>query len=130
MGSLVKESQDLYKNIKGTFDFIKTLEDIVEKYVYEEDGTAYSNMSSSTITPGTCFMRRLNSFIVMYLANVQEKGLWGENLEIVYSGSSIEGEGEHKIISDIKKSKFTPPHEYNYNNKTQKITYSSAVKMQ
>ena len=56
-------------------------------------------------------MRRLNTFLVTYLASVQEKQLWGPGIEIVFSGASVEGEGEHKIISE---NTFTAPAEYTY----------------
>ena len=97
------------------FDTVQqTLDKLIEKYIYEEDGTAYDKIGQTAITTGTCFMRRLNTFLVTYLANVQEKELWGPGIEIVFSGASVEGEGEHKIISDIKKNKFVAPSEYAY----------------
>lgn len=114
MGSLTKESKTLYAHVKD-FDVVQqTLDKLIEKYVYEEDGTAYDKIGQTSITTGTCFMRRLNTFLVAYLASVQEKELWGQGVEIVFSGASVEGEGEHKIISDIKKSKFVAPSEYAY----------------
>lgn len=65
------------------------------------DGTATS-ISSADITPGTCFMRRLHSFLTLHLASVVENNTWGD-VEIVYSGYNVEGEGEHKIIAEMKK---------------------------
>lgn len=75
-------------------------------------------------------MRRLNTFLITYLASVQEKELWGPGIEIVFSGASVEGEGEHKIISDIKKSKFVVPSEYAYERGEQGIQWESMVKVQ
>lgn len=65
------------------------------------DGSA-STVSSSEITPGTCFMRRLHNFLVLHLAYVMENQIWGD-VEIVYSGYNVEGEGEHKIMAELKK---------------------------
>lgn len=52
------------------------------------------------ITPGTKFMKKLNSYIKKYYKNQEKK----YNVdEIIVSGSDQKGEGEHKIFNYIRK---------------------------
>jgi 5'-3' exoribonuclease 2 len=67
-----------------------------------------NNWSSSSISPGTVFMSKLSCFIKKNIEdNFREIG-------IIFSDSSIPGEGEHKIL----------PHLKNINNEETSIVYS------
>ena len=58
--------------------------------------------NTSSITPGTRFMTKLNSRMQDYCA---EKGREiGSSVVYVYSGSNVPGEGEHKIFEYIREN--------------------------
>lgn len=57
---------------------------------------------SNCITPGTEFMNKLHLFMVEFLAKkIQNCQEWRE-VEIIYSGYDVPGEGEHKIMDYIR----------------------------
>lgn len=74
---------------------------MVEKYIIN-DGCA-TTANSANITPGTSFMRRLSSYMVAWAVKMQELKSYGDGVEIVYSGPNVPGEGEHKIMAEIRK---------------------------
>lgn len=55
--------------------------------------------SNSAITPGTKFMEKLHLKIIEYIKNKIKK----LNVTFIYSSYHTIGEGEHKILQDIKK---------------------------
>ena len=60
---------------------------------------------SNCITPGTEFMNKLHLFMVEFIAKkIQNCQEWRE-VEIIYSGYDVPGEGEHKIMDYIRYSK-------------------------
>nr|SZF06467.1 5'-3' exoribonuclease 1 [Psoroptes ovis] len=57
---------------------------------------------SNCITPGTEFMDKLHSFMLNFIAKkIQNYQEWQE-IEIIYSGYDVPGEGEHKIMDYIR----------------------------
>tara|TARA_Y100000780_G_C13689575_1_gene418982 strand:+ start:2482 stop:4203 length:1722 start_codon:yes stop_codon:yes gene_type:complete len=54
----------------------------------------------TAITPGTEFMRKLNSYISNKIAEIENK----TTLRILFSGSDEIGEGEHKLFEYIRKN--------------------------
>lgn len=61
----------------------------------------YTNWSGIVITPGTVFMEKLHLEILKYIASKKKR-------KIIYSSYHTPGEGEHKILQDIRKNKQTP----------------------
>lgn len=64
---------------------------------------------SAAITPGTPFMQKLDSYATQYFARYSLE----HNISVIYSGSNIHGEGEHKLFQYIRKH-----HEYHKNTHT------------
>ena len=65
---------------------------------------------TTSITPGTNFMQRLDAALRYYLKkrlSQDKNGLWS-HLEIIYSGHQTPGEGEHKIADFIRFSRSNP----------------------
>ena len=60
------------------------------------------DFDSSSITPGTKFMDNLSRYIDWYCRVMISNSPDWENLEIIYSGDKVPGEGEHKIINYIR----------------------------
>ncbi|XP_017488381.1 PREDICTED: 5'-3' exoribonuclease 1-like [Rhagoletis zephyria] len=60
---------------------------------------------SNCITPGTEFMGKLHDYMVAFLKQkVQANASWRE-VEVIYSGYDVPGEGEHKIMDYVRFSK-------------------------
>jgi 5'-3' exonuclease len=59
---------------------------------------------SSNITPGTKFMDHLSKYIDWHIRKEKSNphSIWN-GLEIVFSGGSVPGEGEHKLMSYVRK---------------------------
>jgi 5'-3' exonuclease len=55
--------------------------------------------SNTTITPGTEFMERLHEHLDEYFKILKKNNT---NVKIIYSSYHTEGEGEHKIMNDIR----------------------------
>lgn len=62
-----------------------------------------SYFDSNCITPGTEFMHRLSKRIKAFIVSMLKESSDWDHLEVHYSGSETPGEGEHKIISYIRK---------------------------
>lgn len=91
---LAKISQQRKRRYR-TVDDNKIKDAIKEKY-----GKPINNIWNNTkITPGTEFMEELHRHIVRYIKNKKATGC---ELKITYSSYMTPGEGEHKILDDIK----------------------------
>eukprot|EP01124_Arcella_intermedia_P026187 TRINITY_DN4857_c0_g2_i7.p1 TRINITY_DN4857_c0_g2~~TRINITY_DN4857_c0_g2_i7.p1 ORF type:complete len:1567 (-),score=298.85 TRINITY_DN4857_c0_g2_i7:43-4743(-) len=63
---------------------------------------------SNCITPGTEFMVRLSEQIKYFIhKKIKEDASW-QNVEIIFSGHEVPGEGEHKIMEYIRHAKAQP----------------------
>ena len=71
----------------------------------EFEGKSYKDAwNTSSITPGTNFMKELNETVMKYyMAKNQAKTL-GSSIEYIVSSSSEVGEGEHKIFDYMRKN--------------------------
>ena len=72
--------------------------------VVDEDAIFDSNC----ITPGTEFMELVGKHLRWFIRKkIKEDSLW-RNLEIVFSGHDVPGEGEHKIMQYIREARARP----------------------
>ncbi|PIA17723.1 hypothetical protein COEREDRAFT_28357, partial [Coemansia reversa NRRL 1564] len=55
------------------------------------------------VTPGTQWMRTLEARIRELVKTKRNEGKWGNGLRVVFSGSRVPGEGEHKIFECLRK---------------------------
>lgn len=105
---LVNPQEYVYIAIDGVAPLAKINQQRTRRYksVYETDikngiktkykKSIYTNWSSIAITPGTEFMNKLHAEILKYISKKKRK--------IIYSSYHEPGEGEHKILQDIKKN--------------------------
>jgi hypothetical protein len=68
---------------------------------------------SNCITPGTDFMAQLSVFLRAYVEKqMRNNELWS-HLNVIFSGSEVPGEGEHKIIAYIRETRSRPDYSPN-----------------
>lgn len=68
---------------------------------------------SNCITPGTEFMELVDLHLRWFIQKkVKEDPLW-RDIEIIYSGHNVPGEGEHKIMQHIRTAKLSPDYQPN-----------------
>lgn len=71
------------------------------KYGNHLDKTNYNfNLDTNMITPGTIFMKELSLAIRKHLSNNN----FYDNKKVIFSDSSMPGEGEHKILDYIREN--------------------------
>lgn len=79
-----------------------------------------SSFDSNCITPGTSFMHSLNSYLKHKISDaIQEKDVWKNCKVVVFSGSDVPGEGEHKIMEYIRELRSAK----SYNSNTRHCLY-------
>ena len=72
-----------------------------------------SAFDSNCITPGIPFMEILKESILAYIQNrISSNESW-KNLYVIYSDSSVPGEGEHKIMNFIREQRESPTYNPN-----------------
>ncbi|KAG7212279.1 hypothetical protein KM043_012607 [Ampulex compressa] len=68
---------------------------------------------SNCITPGTVFMSNLNKQLRYFITHkISTDRLW-QKCKVIYSGSEVPGEGEHKIMDYIRYLKAQPDYDVN-----------------
>lgn len=83
--------------------------------------TEHTSFDSNTITPGTEFMFRLSDAIKHYIHYRLEKDPSWKGRTVIFSDSSVAGEGEHKILEFIRIQR----QQYNYNPNTKHCIYGA-----
>jgi 5'-3' exonuclease len=95
MGKINQQRKRRYKSVLEN----KIKNEIKLKY----NKNVNQSWSNVVITPGTQFMEKLHKEIVRYL----NKNILGLKIKYTYSSYRTPGEGEHKILQDIKKKGLT-----------------------
>jgi 5'-3' exoribonuclease 1 len=68
---------------------------------------------SNCITPGTEFMEIIDKHLRYFIRKkIKEDPLW-RDLEVIYSGHDVPGEGEHKIMQYIREAREKPNYQPN-----------------
>lgn len=85
------------------------------KNIMDKFKIKYNNWSNVVITPGTEFMDKLHKKVINYYSNEKNRKEYCDkhfnpDLKVLYSSYHTPGEGEHKILQDLK-------NRYNENNK-------------
>lgn len=73
------------------------------KQAYPEDSTVKDDWEKANITPGTKFMAKLDKALYNAIANGKI-----DCPKIIFNGSSIASEGEHKIVQHLKQLSHSP----------------------
>lgn len=103
--------QEVFISIDGVAPFAKMSQQRKRRYKTVIDTEIYGKVkkkynkdiptiwSNTSITPGTVFMEKLHQEILKYI----NKNRIGLKIKYTYSSYHSPGEGEHKILQDIKK---------------------------
>ncbi|XP_953939.1 5'-3' exoribonuclease (XRN2, DHM1) [Theileria annulata] len=94
----------LYKSSNSDNEYYKVEDGKMKYKVNKLKIGAYDNVSfnPSYISPGTQFMSMMDSEIRNWIALQNYEGTWND-CYIVYNGTDVPGEGEHKIYDTIRK---------------------------
>jgi 5'-3' exoribonuclease 1 len=68
---------------------------------------------SNCITPGTEFMDMIDDHVQSYIQKKRDSDVKWQNLDVIYSGHRVPGEGEHKIMRHIRDRRSTPGYQAN-----------------
>jgi len=98
---MIQQRHRRYKAIKEN-EFHRTLE---RKY---KSSIPRLSWNKSSISPGTVFMNRLSKKIIDNIKNGKLHKHSEEKLKVIFSDSSVVGEGEHKILPLIHDLKTNP----------------------
>jgi 5'-3' exoribonuclease 1 len=90
---MAKMNQQRKRRYKSIYD--NNIKDSIKK---KYDKNISSIWNNTVITPGTKFMEKLHKHLLNYIKQNRLK----LNIEYVYSSYHTVGEGEHKILQDIK----------------------------
>lgn len=79
-----------------------------------EQGYNLNNMfDSNCISAGTEFMYNLSIYMNKYIEEKKKEDKLWQSLEILFTGSDVPGEGEHKILEYIRNYKSSPQYQQN-----------------
>lgn len=68
---------------------------------------------SNCITPGTEFMRRMSEHLRYFIVRRIAEDVTWRNVQVIFSGPEVPGEGEHKIMEYIRLAKAKPDYDPN-----------------
>ena len=99
----LKQQRDRrYKSVMEKEIFKQIKKDKEQETKSKQDGKfVVSKWNKTAITPGTDFMKKMNMGVSSYFNNYVNK-----RLNIIVSGTDVEGEGEHKIFEFIRNNAY------------------------
>lgn len=103
-----KLNQQRSRRFRSAKDMAEATKDMDTK-----DRGSTTVFDSNCITPGTEFMARVSDTIKYLIRKkLKEDPLW-KNLNVIFSGHEVPGEGEHKIMTHIREMKSQPGYQPN-----------------
>lgn len=96
-----KMNQQRQRRFQSATKYSKTL-DLLYNLNQGKTNDAFTN---NQISVGTAFMAQLNKKLMFFIKRKMFEDKKWKGLKIVFSGSDVPGEGEHKILHFINKMK-------------------------
>ncbi|CAI8496596.1 unnamed protein product [Hanseniaspora opuntiae] len=115
-----KINQQRSRRFRAAQEFEEARDEAIENGTYiqpppEDENTFYK----SSISPGTVFMAKMSEQLKYFIHDkVSNDNSW-KNINVIFSGHEVPGEGEHKIMEFIRSLKSSP----NYNINTRHCIY-------
>lgn len=105
--NFVKPAKLFYIAIDGTAPIAKLVQQRQRRYKAVDIKTdeELQIFDSTCITPGTVFMYNLSKYIKYYILKMMNEKHYWKNIEVIFSGHDVPGEGEHKIVNYIRSLK-------------------------
>jgi 5'-3' exoribonuclease 1 len=95
------------------FRSAKDMAEATKNMPVDEQGKKAQVFDSNCITPGTEFLAKVSEVIQYFIRKkIKEDPLW-RNLQIIFSGHDIPGEGEHKIMQHLREMRSQPNYQPN-----------------
>ena len=94
---LKEKKQRTYKKIREDEDRLMNLQ---QNYNYE--AVKQNCINGFSITSGSELMVRMNEYIKFFIAAKLHDDVQWQHLEVTFSGSNTPGEGEHKLMDEIR----------------------------
>ena len=92
----------------------KVREDLVKRGLKVPAKKTDKTWDSNVITPGTEFMKGLSAFVAFYVrSRISSKCKYWSSIKVIFSDASVPGEGEHKIMSFIRRMRCAPGYDPN-----------------
>lgn len=110
----VSPKKYVYLAVDGTAPLAKIAQQRKRRFEYSNDfktkimkkhNVPSNGWSNVVVTPGTEFMEKLHNRLIGYYQNKSHRSEYAEGnagLEIIYDSYHTAGEGEHKILQDMK----------------------------
>lgn len=100
----VKPQKLFYIAIDGPAPMAKQAQQRQRRYksADERDPDEFKIFDTTAITPGTEFMHRLSIYLKFYIRKMMNSDPAWRQINVIYSGPEVPGEGEHKIVSYIR----------------------------
>ncbi|KAL4716438.1 hypothetical protein ACJJTC_015866 [Scirpophaga incertulas] len=104
----IKEAEEKMQNIQKTRSELQAKGDSL---LQEKPVEAYFDINS--IAPGTPFMDRLNKSLHYYIHDRLNNDLGWKDIKVIFSDSTVPGDGEHKIMDYIRRQRAQPDYDPN-----------------
>lgn len=121
--NIVKPKVSLYMAIDGVAPRAKlnqqrsrrfrSAKDMAESTKEYDEATKQEIFDSNCITPGTEFLAKVSEVIQYFIRRkIRDDPMW-KQLQVIFSGHDIPGEGEHKIMNYIRQMRNQPNYQPN-----------------
>lgn len=102
----VKPQKVFYIAIDGPAPLAKQAQQRQRRYrsADEKDPQELAIFDSTAITPGTTFMHQLGKYLHYFINKKLTMDSEWQRVKVIFSGSNVAGEGEHKIVQYIRES--------------------------
>ena len=98
--NMVKPKKRLILCVDGVAGFAKMCQQRQRRFRSQD--FEHCDFDTSSLTPGTRIMENLSRYIEWYIRTMVSFSPDWKDIEIIYSGDKVPGEGEHKIINFIR----------------------------
>ncbi|XBW37533.1 hypothetical protein QEN19_003113 [Hanseniaspora menglaensis] len=108
-----KMNQQRARRFRSAQEAEELMQDSIENGTFVPSAHGDDVFDKNAITPGTEFMSKLTENLKYYIhMKVSTDSAW-KNINVIFSGHEVPGEGEHKIMEYIRALRSTPGYDLN-----------------